>query len=233
MPLFPSTSDIALRLILTLVASALIGMNREEHGRSAGLRTTMLVSLAAALSMVQVNLLLDLSGKSPSSFIVMDLMRLPLGILSGMGFIGAGAILRRGPYITGVTTAATLWFSTVMGLCFGGGQVGLGLTATVLAILILWALKPIEKYWSRHVRGMLTLSGPDVTQEVVARGITAEGGEIVTWSEAGSDGESSWYACIVKWRSTAARDEIPPFVKRLAQTPGIARVQWKMTGHGY
>ena len=55
----------------------------------------MLVALAAAISMIQVNLLLPTAGKPSNSFVVMDLMRLPLGVLSGMGFIGAGAIVRR------------------------------------------------------------------------------------------------------------------------------------------
>lgn len=115
-------SEIALRLILTLAAGVLIGLNRETHGRPAGLRTTTLICLAASISMIQMNLLLGITGKTPSSFAVMDLMRLPLGILSGMGFIGAGAILKKGTLVSGVTTAATLWFSTVMGLCLGGGQ---------------------------------------------------------------------------------------------------------------
>ncbi len=67
---------------------------------------------------IQVNLLLTVRGKALDSYIVMDLMRLPLGILSGMGFIGGGAILRRDNMVLGVTTAATLWFVTVMGLAF-------------------------------------------------------------------------------------------------------------------
>jgi putative Mg2+ transporter-C (MgtC) family protein len=116
-----SWHDIAIRLLLTVVGGALIGMNREEHGQAAGLRTTLLVCLAASLSMIQVNLLLGVAGKAQNSFVVMDLMRLPLGILSGMGFIGGGVILRKGSIVRGVTTAATLWFVTVMGLCFGGG----------------------------------------------------------------------------------------------------------------
>ena len=126
MPLHPTLLDIALRLALTLVAGALIGINREEHGHAAGLRTTMLVCLAASVAMIQTNLLLPVAGRTTDAFSVMDVMRLPLGILSGMGFIGAGAILRRGDLISGVTTAATLWLVTVIGLCFGGGQLWLG-----------------------------------------------------------------------------------------------------------
>ncbi len=100
----------------------MLGLNRTERGMTAGLRTTILVSLAAAVSMIQVNLLLVTLGKTSDSFSVLDLMRLPLGVLTGMGFIGGGAILKRGNRVSGVTTAATLWVATVLGLCFGGGQ---------------------------------------------------------------------------------------------------------------
>jgi len=106
MPLHIGWSDVALRLALTVVAGLLIGYNRTEHGKAAGLRTTLLVCLAASLAMIQVNLLLPMAGRASDSFVTNDLMRLPLGILTGVGFIGGGAILRRDNI--GVTTAATL-----------------------------------------------------------------------------------------------------------------------------
>ena len=122
MPVTLDWEHVALRLILTVAAGFVIGFNRGEHGRPAGMRTTLLVCLAASLSMIQANLLMNSVGKAHDSFVILDLMRLPLGILSGMGFIGAGAILRKDSLVLGVTTAATLWFTTMMGLCFGGGQ---------------------------------------------------------------------------------------------------------------
>ena len=85
MPVHPEWSDVALRLLCAVVAGFVTGYDRGEHGRPAGLRTTMLVSLAACVAMIQANLLLAVAGKTPDSFVVLDLMRLPLGILSGMG----------------------------------------------------------------------------------------------------------------------------------------------------
>src|SRR5579872_7251906 len=150
--------EILQRLVLTLFAGTLIGLNRWERGRAAGLRTTLLVSLAASIAMIQTNLLLGTVGKAPNSFIVMDLMRLPLGILSGMGFIGAGAIVRRDDLVLGVTTAATLWFVTVLGLCFGGGQIALGLVSLALGMIILWLLKWAEELMHRERRATLILT---------------------------------------------------------------------------
>src|ERR1700744_2508946 len=145
MPLELGWNEIALRLLLTVVAGILIGYDRSEHGKAAGMRTTLLVCLAASVAMIEVNLLLPTAGKPSDSFNTNDLMRFPLGILTGVGFIGAGAILRRGNIVIGVTTAATLWLVTVIGLCFGGDQILLGWLATVIGCIVLWALHPMEK----------------------------------------------------------------------------------------
>jgi putative Mg2+ transporter-C (MgtC) family protein len=95
MPLHVTWADLVVRLVSTLIAGAVIGYNRGEHGEAAGLRTTLLVCLAAAIAMLQVNYLLPWAGRSSDSFVMNDLMRLPLGILTGVGFIGGGAILHR------------------------------------------------------------------------------------------------------------------------------------------
>jgi putative Mg2+ transporter-C (MgtC) family protein len=84
-------------------------------------------------------------------------MRLPLGILTGVGFIGGGAILRRDNFISGVTTAATLWYVTVIGLCLGGGQIALGVAATALGLVALWGLERFELRLRREHRASLSL----------------------------------------------------------------------------
>jgi putative Mg2+ transporter-C (MgtC) family protein len=157
MPLHPSWQDIVLRLTLTLIASALIGYDRGVRGKAAGLRTTILVGLAAALAMIQANLLLPVDGKSSGSFGVLDPMRIPMGILTGVGFIGGGAILKRGDGVAGLTTAATLWLTTVVGLCFGGGQNGLGIAGAALALVTLFGLKYAETAMRREHRAQLTI----------------------------------------------------------------------------
>jgi putative Mg2+ transporter-C (MgtC) family protein len=161
--------DIGARLAWTFVAGGLIGANREARGHAAGLRTTMLVCLAASVAMIQGNLLLPVAGRDPSGFGTMDLMRMPLGILTGMGFIGGGAILRHGNLVMGVTTAATLWMATVIGLCFGGGQWMLGAAATGLTLLILWVMKLADERLPKLRRATMSLtvaadgSVPDLT----------------------------------------------------------------------
>jgi putative Mg2+ transporter-C (MgtC) family protein len=157
MPLQPTWPDIAIRLALTMVAGGIIGFDRSARGHAAGFRTTILVGLAASVAMIQANILLSASGKTPASFAEMDVMRLPLGILTGVGFIGAGTIFKKGDLITGVTTAATLWLITVIGLCLGGGQLVLGAAATLLAVMTLWALKRVDYIIPREHRARLVV----------------------------------------------------------------------------
>lgn len=158
MPISVGWADISARLALTMLCCGVIGLNRGAGGHAAGLRTTILVGLAAAVAMIQTNILLPLAGKTPESFSVMDLMRLPLGILTGVGFIGGGAILKKGDLIAGITTAATMWLVTVIGLCLGGGQTMLGIVTTGLAVFTLWVLKWVDEIMPREHHAKLTIS---------------------------------------------------------------------------
>jgi putative Mg2+ transporter-C (MgtC) family protein len=167
MPLQPTWPDIALRIALTMIAGGIVGFDRGARGHAAGFRTTILVGLAAAVAMIQTNILLSVSGKTPESFAVMDMMRLPLGILTGVGFIGAGTIVKKGDLITGVTTAATLWLMTVIGLCLGGGQLILGTVATVLAVITLWTLKWVDRAIAREHRAKLTVGCDDEMRAII------------------------------------------------------------------
>jgi len=230
MPLTLQPHDIALRIGLTFLAGLLIGLNRGERGRPAGLRTTLLVSLAACLAMLQANALLNTTGKAPNSFIVLDLMRLPLGILSGMGFIGAGAILRRDSLIIGVTTAATLWFVTVIGLCFGGGQIALGLLGLGLGLIVLWCLHWVEQRTTQDRHATLRLiadgSGPDEHQ--IRTLLVAENYKIgslgVTYTRPEDLRELTYE---LWWRAPRSEHPHPSVVEKLAATQGIVKLDWK------
>jgi putative Mg2+ transporter-C (MgtC) family protein len=222
-------NEIILRLAATFVAGALIGLNRSEEARPAGLRTTLLVCLAASIAMIQTNALLNTVGKAPDSFIVMDLMRLPLGILSGMGFIGAGAILRRDNVVIGVTTAATLWFVTVMGLCFGGGQFGLGLASLGLGLIVLWGLKQVEKVWHQDRRGKLEVTvganGPD--EEMISSMLAQSECRIVSWSvDYSKTIQEVKFSCAVRWRELPSETRPPAFLKTLGGISGVIGFNW-------
>jgi putative Mg2+ transporter-C (MgtC) family protein len=179
--------------------------------------------------MIQVNLLLPLSGRSANSFVMNDLMRLPLGILSGMGFIGAGAILRRDNHVLGVTTAATLWFLTVLGLCFGGGQIALGLVGAALTLLVLGGLRVIEYRMKRDRQARLsivtTAAGPD---EHEIRALLAESSfEIASCGYVTTDsGNSRQWTYSLRWRAQPKTTRIPDAVSSLTSRNGVVRIEW-------
>ena len=223
--------EILLRIVLTILAGALIGLNRGEHDQPAGLRTTMLVCLAASVSMIQMNLLLGISGKTSSSFAVMDLMRLPLGILTGVGFIGAGAILKKGELVKGVTTAATLWYVTVVGLCLGGGQLVLGTVSTLLGWAILALLKKVEFEWHREHHGTLTLvcQGQEPSSMEIRRLVESMGAEVTHWTHvqrSAADGRCQ-KSCEIKFKSPVSIEIPPPFTEQFLQQPGVVEVDWR------
>jgi putative Mg2+ transporter-C (MgtC) family protein len=233
MPTHLDWPEIALRLLLTALAGTIVGLDRGEHGRPAGLRTTLLVCLAAAVSMIQSNLLLPTAGRPTDSFVTLDLMRLPLGILTGMGFIGAGAILKKDDIVMGVTTAATLWFVTVLGLCFGGGQWGLGVASLVIGIGVLRGLKRVEALLPQDRRATLSLTGAfdGVTDEEIRAEIFARGFQLVG-SGVHYDRDAGRWTLVseVRWRSRATDPPLPLLVTELFKRPGVSQVGWTPIG---
>jgi putative Mg2+ transporter-C (MgtC) family protein len=183
------------------------------------------------LAMLQVNLLLPLTGKSSTSFNVLDLMRLPLGILSGIGFIGAGAIIKRENGAMGVTTAATLWFSTMLGLLFGGGQLRLGSASAVLALLILTGLKHVEEFLPRMNRATLTLSLAEgaPAEDTIRAQIRDISFDIKTWTVQYVPSSSiSLIRCELQWKANARKaTEAPPGLSRLRTAPGVTGFYWE------
>src|SRR5437763_16698360 len=133
-----SYADMFLRLLMAFLAGLAIGWERESHGRPAGLRTNILACVASAVAMiVSEALFAESSAATATGSWRPDPARLGAGILTGIGFLGAGTILRHANAVRGITTAASLWFVTVLGLAFGSGQFVLGLLGTALALLTL------------------------------------------------------------------------------------------------
>jgi putative Mg2+ transporter-C (MgtC) family protein len=223
--------DLWLRLALTVVAGVLLGYNRSEHGKAAGMRTMLLVCLAASVAMIQVNVLLAMAGRPKDSFVMNDLMRLPLGILTGVGFIGAGAILRRDNLVVGVTTAATIWLGTVIGLCLGGGQIVLGSVTTLLGLFALWVLKWIEASLKQERHAALTIeldaSGPS---EAEIRRRLGEARLSIVKCDVSVDTLSKHRKLDFEIREFGRATDIrpPSLIDRLASEGGVVKLQWRI-----
>lgn len=140
--MMPSTNEIILRLVLAALLGSIIGLERERLLWTAGLRTHMLVCVGATLIMlVSAFGFQDVLG-TPN--VTLDPSRVAAQVVSGIGFLGAGTILLRNDVIRGLTTAASLWTVAAIGLAVGGGLYLPAVAATVLILLILLGLKPLE-----------------------------------------------------------------------------------------
>ncbi|HPE68910.1 MAG TPA: MgtC/SapB family protein [Thermotogota bacterium] len=129
--------DVFLRLFSALVAGSIIGATRERINRPAGLRTHALISLGSAfISFLSLQIFSGPGGGDPG--------RVAAQIVSGIGFLGAGTILKQGLSVKGLTTAATLWVTAAIGMGFGSGQYLVSLVGTGMVLGIVLFLKPIS-----------------------------------------------------------------------------------------
>jgi len=226
---------IALRVLLTLAAGSILGVERSRTGHPAGLRTTLLVTLAASIAMIQMNLLLATNGKPSDSYAVMDLMRLPLGILTGVGFIGAGAIVRKNELVLGLTTAATLWFATVVGLCMGGGQLILGSVSAAIGFTVLWGFRYLEKHVERDRRITLKVifEGDRLTPRELHDRLISYNFRIKSLTFANDKTKRhSRLDCELCWAPSAEDEMVPRAIAELERWPDVIQVKWTASSAG-
>jgi len=135
------TSTMILRLFISAVLGGLIGIERELHRHEAGLRTHILVSTGSCLIMLTSIHIFDIYG----SVATVDPARIAASVVTGIGFIGAGAIIRYGMAVKGLTTAASLWITSAVGLAIGCGYYNAGMFATVISLITLLFLRSFGK----------------------------------------------------------------------------------------
>jgi putative Mg2+ transporter-C (MgtC) family protein len=157
-------TEVVSRVGMALFAGLVIGIERESHGRAAGLRTTILAGVSSAIAMILSEYLFEHSLATSTSNWRPDPARLAAGILTGMGFLGAGSIIRQDNAVRGLTTAAVLWFVTVLGLIFGSGYfelglLGLGVAATTLVVLPYFECW-VKNDWYGSIHVVVKMDGP-------------------------------------------------------------------------
>lgn len=138
-----------LTCFLAAFLSGLIGLEREMRGQAAGLRTHIIIAVSSSLLMtISIFAIANLRDGYYSN-LTYDAARIAAGVLSGIGFMGAGAIIKNGMNIRGLTTAATLFYSSAIGLACGSGFVLEAIGVTLIVLLILLGLIHIEKFLDR------------------------------------------------------------------------------------
>jgi putative Mg2+ transporter-C (MgtC) family protein len=132
--------QIILRLTLSLILSGLVGLERQMHRRTAGLRTHILVSVGSCLIMLTSLYVFDIY----KYVTCLDPARIAAGVITGIGFLGAGTIIREREGVKGLTTAASLWVVAGIGLAMGCGFYRAAMFTTVLALIVLFLLRYVE-----------------------------------------------------------------------------------------
>lgn len=146
------------RILIAGMLGGLIGLERDIHGRAAGLRTHLLVSMGAAVFMVLSEIVSTLhverNGMPQAAF---DPARIAAQIVTGIGFLGAGAILKDGLTVRGLTTAACLWVAASIGMAAGAGLYIIAAATTLASIFALVALKYVERLYPKDTYRTLTV----------------------------------------------------------------------------
>ncbi len=138
-------STIFLRLGLAFILGSILGLERERKGRSAGLRTHILVCMGSALIMLVSVYIYELYKHETT----LDPARIAAGVVTGIGFLGAGTILRSTNRVVGLTTAASIWISASIGLAVGCGFISAAIATTAIAFFTLLLLGALEKRWDK------------------------------------------------------------------------------------
>jgi len=157
--IFPANAwelDYLFRLLLALIVGSLVGMEREYRGRAAGLRTHILVALGSTMMILASVKLGCVEIPGPGGFMYrVDPTRVAAGLVTGIGFLGAGTIIKTGTVVRGLTTAASIWCVAAIGMGIGFGFYLISFFVTLLLLFTLvvinWMEKGIEKIWYKRV----------------------------------------------------------------------------------
>lgn len=225
-------TDILLRLGMAFLTGFVLGFERERHGRPAGLRTTVLVSVAACLAAILSDVFYggSFDGPHQSRNWHPDPARLAAGVLTGIGFLGAGVIMRQGNLVRGVTTASQIWFVTILGLCYGSGQLLLGFIGLLLSIVTVMLLRFVESWihrdWYASLNVMVTeqgISSPELIKVVEALEVHVKNLELTY--DAPSKTRTMQLSLRFKRDHTL---ELPEkIVSELIRRSDVIRVEWK------
>lgn len=212
-----------LRLVLAALLAGVIGVERELREQEAGLRTHMLVCVGSTMFM-----LVGVYGWSGYELgnqigVVVDPSRVASYVVSGIGFLGAGAIIRHGINVRGLTTAASLWVVAAIGVAVGAGMYGLAVATTALVILALWPLAQVKSRLAgrRASTKRLAVTLDPHASVVATLAAVEEGGYDIESVEVGEEDEARRVDVVVE---IPADMRLGPLLDRVATLQGVRSV---------
>jgi putative Mg2+ transporter-C (MgtC) family protein len=221
-----SWQETLLRLVLAAVLGGAVGIERELREREAGLRTHMMVSLGAALfTLASAYGFTDFITAQGNLYRI-DPTRIAAQIVSGIGFLGAGAIIRQGLAVRGLTTAATLWVVAAIGLASGAGYYDAAVMTTIVVVFALWPLRIVAyrivvRMRPEQQRLLVALPAGSSPGELV-EGIEHAGGRISSL-QIDTEGDRRNVELDVALPSGTDRAKL---VSSVAELEGVLEVRW-------
>ena len=219
--------DVAIRLVAAAALGGAIGLEREVREREAGLRTHLLVSVGAALfTLVSAYGWSDFTFSARSG-VTFDPTRIAAQIVTGIGFLGAGAIIRQGLSVRGLTTAATLWLAAAIGMASGAGYWEAAVIATVGAIITLWPLRIVAHRTMKYLRAgdeqrlVVGLAGSGGASPVLAA-LEGLGGRVSQFQLSDTRGGRELVATV----DFPTRVEASKVAQQLAEVENVTGVSW-------
>lgn len=220
-----SEYEITLRLVAAAALGSLIGFERERLLWAAGIRTHMLVCVGSCLIMIVSAY--GFAGVLSQQNTVLDPSRVAAQVVSGIGFLGAGSILARGEIVKGLTTAASIWTVAAIGLAVGGGLYFAAGTSTVIILVILAGVKPLEEaYRARNQTCFLSIEvepgalTPDLLRRTLQLRVSQIKRFVVETRSAGNGDNDIVSVLLTKVSS----QDMAEFGKKLQELDGVHRV---------
>ena len=208
------------RILLVAVLAGAVGVERELRDQDAGLRTHMLVGVGAALFVIAGTFSWGSLELGNTVGIMLDPSRVAAYVVTGVGFLGAGAILKNGGGIRGLTTAASLWAVAAIGVVVASGQYLLGIFATAVVLMSLWPVKGLARALHiRHRRAkriVLTLA-PGSSLGAIVAAVEHPGVEVQSTTVTGENGARQLEVVLSGWE-----DDVLVAFDRLSDTPGVS-----------
>lgn len=221
-------------IVVAIVLGGAIGFERELHGRPAGLRTHILVCLTSAmLIFASRQIPPEILATHDAARVVMDPNRLTAGIVTGIGFLGAGTVIRAGDIVRGITTGATVWCVAGLGIIVGQGEYGLAVLGTFVVLAVLVGMDPLTRRIAPVIYRRVVVTGErsEMTQLSTRIGDMLRARDIRVQDLSGKHrGDDEPFELVFHVRCRNERQG-PEMLESIAREKGVIDVEWSQISH--
>ncbi len=220
-----------LPLVFALILGGVVGLEREFHGRPAGLRTHILVCLSSTmLIMISRRVGSEVVEPGGAARLVFDPNRMGAGIVTGIGFLGASTVLRSGDFLRGLTTAACIWYVAGLGIVLGDREYGLGTLCTAIVLAVLTVVNRLASLITPTIyRRLIVIARRESLEPLVAEiQVELERAGIAVIDLASGHDNRRGVQELVFYLSLRNEFQAPRLTERVSRLEGVVQARWKL-----